>query len=471
MVDDGLQHVDDTIRLPNQGHSEISAYHPLASPAGECHPSPARGSGDPYGSFAAPTLQLINPPTLVTSDEELVGSSPELPCMRPVSDAVILVEANRSYRGVPVNTEQQHTAYPIVPSCEYFGPRQWFINGAIGGEQNSAPYIFESGPQRPLTVQNVVPDTALSVTYAMNGNIFGLRELFSQGFAQPSDKSATRGFSLVRWALYGGLNQYATVQYLLQEGAPVDEESYDHVNDFIFRKRCKPEETVALKPIWGERTRDWFDYQNFPWIHTILLAEGPGFGKSLADELKSNPNAVFEKDAKGRTALDWATARAQLEVMELLIRGESNVNSMDESGRTTVLHAVDSHNHATLEMVLKAGANPNPEIPEGWHRSSPLTSASFGGLTEMVDLLLEHGATINTRNPEGRAALHTAIIRNKHEILRIFIAKCDGDCLRELELLPEIIQQADDQTKAILKSSGQFPEIFDLDHDGSWERV
>ncbi|KAK1656770.1 hypothetical protein BDP55DRAFT_69048 [Colletotrichum godetiae] len=49
MADDGLQHVDDTIRLPNQGHSEISAYRPLAPPAGERHPSPARGSGDPNG--------------------------------------------------------------------------------------------------------------------------------------------------------------------------------------------------------------------------------------------------------------------------------------------------------------------------------------------------------------------------------------------------------------------------------------
>ncbi|KAK1656769.1 ankyrin repeat-containing domain protein [Colletotrichum godetiae] len=302
----------------------------------------------------------------------------------------------------------------------------------------------------------------------MNGNISGLRELFSQGLAQPGDMSATRGFSL--WALYGGLNQYATVQYLLQEGAPVDDESYDHVNDFIHRKRCKSEEEVALKPIWSKGTRDWFDVQNFPQIHRILLAGGPDFRISLVNELKSNPNAVFEKDAKGRTVLDWATARAQLDVMRLLI-GSSNVDSMDRSGRTTVLHAVDSHNHAALEMVLKAGANPNPKIPEGWHRSSPLTSASFGGLTEMVDLLLEHGATINTRNPEGRAALHTAIIRNKHEILRIFVEKCDGDCLRELELLPVIAQHADEQTKAILKSSGQFPEIFDFDYDGSWEIV
>ncbi|KAK0367817.1 hypothetical protein CLIM01_14825 [Colletotrichum limetticola] len=460
MTSDRLQHIDTNLSFPSRDHFGVQAPHHLqASPAGASHPSAAQGTGGSYS--------LITQPAPGTSDEELVGISSQPPSVEPVSDVVVLVEDNRSYRGVAVNTEQQHTAYPIVPSCEYSGPRQWFINGAIGGEQNSTPYIYESGPQRPLAVQNVVPDTALSVIYAMNGNISGLRELFSQGRAQPGDQSATRGFSLVRWALYGGLNQYATVQYLLQEGAPVDNESYDHVNDFIYRKKCNPEEEVALKPIWSDRNRDWFDDQHFPRIHRILLAEDPNFRVLLVDELRRHPNAILEKDAKGRTALDWATARAQLKVMELLIRGRSNVNSMDSSGRTTVLHAVDSHNHAALEMVLKAGANPNPEIREGWHRSSPLTSASFGGLTEMVDLLLEHGATINTRNPEGRAALHTAIIRNKHEILRIFIKKFDGDCLRELELLPVIAQHADEKAMSILATSSQFLQVFYHDYDDS----
>ncbi|KAK1502260.1 hypothetical protein CABS01_16965 [Colletotrichum abscissum] len=161
MTSDRLQHIDTNLSFPSRDHFGVQAPHHLqASPAGASHPSAAQGTGGPYS--------LITQPAPGTSDEELVGISSEPPSVEPVSDVVVLVEDNRSYRGVAVNTEQRHTTYSIVPSREYSGPRQWFINGAIGGEQNSTPYIYESGPQRPLAVQNVVPDTALSVIYAMN---------------------------------------------------------------------------------------------------------------------------------------------------------------------------------------------------------------------------------------------------------------------------------------------------------------
>ncbi|KAK1657347.1 ankyrin repeat-containing domain protein [Colletotrichum godetiae] len=252
------------------------------------------------------------------------------------------------------------------------------------------------------------------------------------------------------------MHQFPIVEFLLDAGAAVDDETYDHVWDFTFRQKCTDQQWIALSRIRRSKGRNWIGDQNFPLIHLIVFGIS---SKPLIEELEENPTAVYQTDAKGRTALDWATARAQSGDMELLIQYGSDVNTMDHSGRTTVLHAVDSHNYEALKMVLEAGANTNPVIPEGLHRSSPLTSASFGGLTEMVDLLLEHGARINTPNPEGRAALHTTIIRNNHEILRSLIKKCDGTCLRDLKLLPVIAQHADEQTRAILESSGQFTEI------------
>ena len=54
------------------------------------------------------------------------------------------------------------------------------------------------GPQFQLPMQNMVPDTALSIQLAMNGDIDGLKFLFSQGFASPRDVSCSRGYNLVR---------------------------------------------------------------------------------------------------------------------------------------------------------------------------------------------------------------------------------------------------------------------------------
>ncbi|GKT88572.1 ankyrin repeat containing protein [Colletotrichum tofieldiae] len=200
--------------------------------------------------------------------------------------------------------------------------------------------------------------------------------------------------------------------------------SYDHVWDFGFRKRCTNEELEALSCIRNTPYMDWIDEQEFPLIHRIIFGLGL-HGESLSDVLKDNPDAVNRKDAQGRTALDWATARAQLHDMKLLIEHGADVNTMDVNGRTTVLHAVDSHSDAALQIVLEAGANPNPDIPEGLRRSSPLTSASFGGLKEMVRLLLDFGADVDACNPEGRTPLATSIIHNKYEVLKLFTNKCN----------------------------------------------
>lgn len=230
--------------------------------------------------------------------------------------------------------------------------------------------------------------------------------------------------------------------------------SYDHVWDFSFRGKCNETEQQELRCITQAGEQNWLEDQNFPLVHRIVFGLSP---KSLAAELAENPHAIYLKDAQGRTALDWATARAQLDDMRLLIAHGADVNTMDTTGRTTVLHAVDSHSDETLRIILEAGGNPNPKMPKGVFRSSPLTSSGFGGLAGMLRLLLKHGAEPDACNPEGRTALHsvaatqnvecalillewgadlnvvssngrtpltTAIIHNNHAVLRLFVDRC-----------------------------------------------
>lgn len=240
----------------------------------------------------------------------------------------------------------------------------------------------------------------------------------------------------------------------------------------------------------ARKDRNWFNEQNFSLIHKII------FGlrlKSLADELLQNPNAVLATDAQGRTALDWATARAQLSDMKLLIAYGSDPNSMDIDGRTTILHAVDSYNTEALRIILEAGADPEPHIPKGLLRGNPLTSAILNSLPGMVKLLIEFGAKIDATNPEGLTALHsaavsqnpecasillehdadithmssngctplmTAIIHNSHAVLRLFLGKHVG-CLNGSQLLPIVAEHADSETMSILASS----QIFGISGD------
>jgi ankyrin repeat protein len=91
--------------------------------------------------------------------------------------------------------------------------------------------------------------------------------------------------------------------------------------------------------------------------------------------------------------------------MRLLIAHGSDSDEIDFQGRSTVQHAVDSHCSQALRIILESGGKADPEIPKNHKRSSPLTSASFGGLAGMTKLLLDHGANISASNPEGRTYL------------------------------------------------------------------
>lgn len=224
--------------------------------------------------------------------------------------------------------------------------------------------------------------------------------------------------------------------------------------DFIFRGKCNDTEQHALRCITEGGEGDWIEEQNFPLVHRIIFGLS---SKSLAAELEENPNAVYVMDTQNRTALDWATARIQMDDMSLLLRYGADPNNMDLTGRTPVLHAVDSHNVACLRLILEAGGHPNPKMPKGIFRSSPLTAAGFAGMPEMLKLLLDFEANPNACNPEGLTALHsvartqnvdcallllefgadlnamssngrtpltTAITYNNHPVLQLFVNRC-----------------------------------------------
>lgn len=74
-----------------------------------------------------------------------------------------------------------------VEICELFTLSQY-----LASKQPTFP-----GPQLQLALRRKVPDTAQSITFAMNGDIDGLKYLFSLGLASPRDESDSRRFSLI----------------------------------------------------------------------------------------------------------------------------------------------------------------------------------------------------------------------------------------------------------------------------------
>ncbi|KAF1998176.1 hypothetical protein P154DRAFT_263763 [Amniculicola lignicola CBS 123094] len=104
-------------------------------------------------------------------------------------------------------------------TVEYWFP-WWFVTMNMKLQVKLVPM---AGPQFQLSTTRRVPDSSQSITFAMQGNIEGLKYLFGAGLAGPRDVSDSRGYSLMRWALYGGMHNYETVHFLIGQGANIDE--------------------------------------------------------------------------------------------------------------------------------------------------------------------------------------------------------------------------------------------------------
>lgn len=80
-------------------------------------------------------------------------------------------------------------------SVEYWFPLGFCWSQIMRLQLGYQPNI---GPQMSLGTLRQVPDSAPCVTFALNGNIDGLKDLFTRGLASPRDVSTTRGYSILR---------------------------------------------------------------------------------------------------------------------------------------------------------------------------------------------------------------------------------------------------------------------------------
>jgi len=136
---------------------------------------------------------------------------------------------------------------------------------------------------------------------------------------------------------------------------------------------------------------------------------------SLLIEAGADPNTSV---VRGETPLMPASYNGHISIVRLLLQHKAIVNRKSEDGFTPLLCAVDANHLSIARMLLEAGANPNAKLPDG---STPLLRAILGTRNpEMVLLLLEHGANVNTRRNDI-APLSAATDFGDEEIIRLLL--------------------------------------------------
>ena len=83
---------------------------------------------------------------------------------------------------------------------------------------------------------------------------------------------------------------------------------------------------------------------------------------------------------------------------------------------------------AAMKQALADGADPNTKDPQSG--STLLATAALMGHTEVVALLLEHGADVNVKSRDGGTALHAAAFLGRAEIVKLLLDKGADTTLR-----------------------------------------
>ena len=132
----------------------------------------------------------------------------------------------------------------------------------------------------------------------------------------------------------------------------------------------------------------------------------------------ANPNAP---GPDGTTAIMWASANDDLELVRALIKAGADVKLKNQFGTTALTEAAIVGSTRVVDALLKAGADPNTKNPEG---ETALMAVARTGNVDAARRLLEAGADVNAKEEfGGQTALMWAAAQSQAEMVKLLASK------------------------------------------------
>jgi uncharacterized protein len=132
----------------------------------------------------------------------------------------------------------------------------------------------------------------------------------------------------------------------------------------------------------------------------------------------TNVNAT---GADGSTAIMYAAANDDLELVRALIKAGANVKLKNQFGTSALTEAAIIGSVPVIEALLKAGADPNFRNPDG---ETPLMAAARSGKVDGAKALLAAGADINAKESwGGQSAIMWASALGQPDMVKFLASK------------------------------------------------
>jgi ankyrin repeat protein len=142
--------------------------------------------------------------------------------------------------------------------------------------------------------------------------------------------------------------------------------------------------------------------------------------KDTVRDLLKQAVDVNAAQGDGMTALHWAALNGDAELAQTLIYAGANTRATTRlGGYTPLFMASKAGNSATIDVLLKAGADPKAPAVDGL---TPLMMAAVSGDPKSVQSLLDHGADVNARESEnGETAMSFAAALNRPGAIQVLL--------------------------------------------------
>ncbi len=155
---------------------------------------------------------------------------------------------------------------------------------------------------------------------------------------------------------------------------------------------------------------------------TTLLDAAESGDHAAAMRLVSAKGAnVNATEADGSTAIMYAAANGDLELVRALIKAGANVKLESQLGSSAITEAAIIGSAPIIDALLKAGADPNFKNPNG---ETPLMAAARSGKVDAAKALLDAGADINAKETwGGQSALMWASAQSQADMVKFLASK------------------------------------------------
>lgn len=182
---------------------------------------------------------------------------------------------------------------------------------------------------------------------------------------------------------------------------------------------------------------------------------GPHLWKSGYDEDEDDVEEFTEEELAndpGKRIL-WAAENNKLEIVTDILRAQPELVASHDGDLYTPLHRASYNNHKDMaQLLLSHGADVNSRTADGWQ---PLHSAARWNSVETAQLLIHAGADVNAKTNGNLTPLHLAAAEPENGLMLEFL-------LMTPFIDINIKSKAGETAKEICYRSSPFYKLFDL---------